>query len=200
MNTAQLPPLPEIPDELLPVTAAPLPPSLLKEIQALPEIPEIQGHAAREKTILAAIHSMSTESARRDASAEAASLRANPTPANIEKLKTIQPLESRIAAYEEQCRQLLQDQKRLRREAYEPRAKLVAYVAARLVEIRAEASAEESAVFEKHGLPFPESRAAAHFTRTLQGLIGELKRELETGYGPNLEKFLQGFGVTPASL
>jgi len=200
MKTTELPPMSEalsdvLRYELIPVVAAPLPASLLAEIQSAPELPALRQFAARENELIAAQGALSSFAAKADAAAETAALRENPTPANVEKLKSLPTLEARTAAYDEQARFLNNDQKRIRMEAREPRASLALRVAARFLELRDEAAADEAAVFQKHGLPVPESQVAPHYYRAAQEILRDLRSEFQAGVGFTLQRFLRGLGV-----
>jgi hypothetical protein len=200
MKTTELPAMSEalsdiLCQDLIPVVAAPLPASLRAEIKSAPELPALCQFAIRENELIVAQGALSSFAAKADAAAETAALRENPTPANVEKLKSLPPLAARIAAYDEQARFLSADQKRIRIEARELRASLALRVAARFVELRDAAAADEAAVFQKHGLPVPESQAAPHYYRAAQEILRDLQREFESGVGFTLQRFLQGLGV-----
>ena len=168
---AEAEPVPEVPPGLLQCDGVPYQKHIRSEIKTLaPELPDLTRLAERESRLLEAAAEFSDQKAREDHEAESRALRADPSPANIEKLKSIGSIEERRASYAVQYRGLHAEADKITREAM-PLVKAIGErLSRRLGELSREAAEEELAVFKKWGIAAPAPRVADHFTRIRQEL------------------------------
>ena len=172
MKTTTPETFPAVTPGLEPVHAAKYQDLISKEIPKLvPELPEIVRLSEREAQTLEAAAQFSQNAARHDYEQEAAALRNDPTPGNLERLKNIGSLADRIDNYTRQHRALEEDAERLRRQA----APLIKAASARLIvrigELAADAEREESEILAKWSIPATyQSRIRPHYTRAQQEL------------------------------
>jgi hypothetical protein len=136
-----------------------------------PELPEIVRLSEREAQILEAAEQFSQPAAREDYERETSTLRADPTPGNLERLKNIGSIAERIDNYHRQHRALEADAVKLRKQA----APLIKAASARLItrlgEKAEQAAREEAELIVKWGIPATyESRTRPHFVRAQQEL------------------------------
>lgn len=161
----------EVPPGLLQCAGVPYQRHIKSELKTLaPELPELTRLAEREARILEAANEFSEPKARADHEAESRALRADPSPENISKLKSIGSIEERRASYSVQYRGLRDEADKIAREAM-PLVKAISErLSRRLGELSREAVAEELAVFRKWGITDPSPRVCDHFTRVRQEL------------------------------
>ena len=163
--------MPNIEPGLTPVAAVKYGDVIRKDLAHIaPELPEITRAAARETEILQAAAEFTLQKAKEDFESESAALRAEPTPKNIAKLKSIGSLEQRQAAYDAQFYSLRTEAAKIYKSQRQAIENITARLCHRLAELRDQVAEEEAEVFKKWGLPVPPSRTADHFTRAQQEL------------------------------
>jgi len=165
-----------------------------KEIPKLvPELPEIVRLAEREAQTLEAAAQFSQSAARADYEQEAAALRNDPTPGNLERLKNIGSMADRIDNYR-QHHALDQDAVRIRKEAAPLIRKASGRLVQRLGEMADQAAKEEADVLAKWNIPatYP-SRARDHYERARQELAAYVQHQAEGRYHAKISDWLKRF-------
>ena len=166
-----------------------------KEIPKLvPELPEIVRLAEREAQTLEAAAQFSQSAAKHDYETEAAALRNDPTPGNLERLKNIGSLADRIDNYTRQHRALAEDAERLRRQAAPIIKSSSARLIKRLGELGDQAEREESELMAKWSIPSTyESRIRPHYTRAQQELAVYVRDQDEGRFHGTISSWLKRF-------
>lgn len=186
---------PSVPRVNIPVAPARFQPLIKKELGKLvPELAEIVRLAEREAQILAAAEQFTHIAARADYEAEAAALRADPTPGNLERLKNIGSMADRLDNYARQHRALDEDAASIRREA----APLIRQSSARIIkhlgEMADQAAREEAEVLEKWHIPAPyPSRSRDHYDRARQELAAFVRDQSEGRFHAAISSWLKRF-------
>jgi hypothetical protein len=169
--------LPHVPPIVIPVEAIKYGPLIKSDMKRLaPELPELARLAEQESRILAAADQFTTNKAREDHKKEATELAADPTPENLQRLKSIGSVEARMSNYAEQHSRLRSEAEKLRRQAADPIRSVSIRLLERLEELATSAESEERAVFEKWNVPTSfESRVRPHFIRAQQELAFQVR-------------------------
>jgi hypothetical protein len=161
----------EVPPGLLQCAGVPYQKHISAELKTIaPELGDLVKLAEREARILEAANEFSDPKAREDHEAESRALRADPSSANIAKLKAIGSIEERRASYAAQYRGLHAEADKIAREAMPMVMVISERLSRRLGDLSREAVAEELAVFRKWGIAEPTPRVGDHFMRVRQEL------------------------------
>jgi len=165
--------------------------NLKEPLSKLPAFEALCAAAREEMLIQEAKKRFSRPQAEADHEAATAELRKNPTPENLEALKTLGGLESRRRAYAEHEGALSEDIRSLRKKNL-PVLEEVTRIIIEVYLLRArEARAEIEAVFEKHKLPTPAPETIeAPFWNTARWHKHNLQLTRD-GYGMNFDQYIQ---------
>ena len=194
----QLPPLPYFAQGINPTTPAAYIEKIRADIPTIcPELSLLKELADREDNLAAAAGKFSAEEARAEHEAESAALRADPTPKHIEALKQLGSLQAKLEHYGAEARKLDGAALETRRQALPVISAATHRLAARIMELAAEARADEVRLFESWGIPAPEPcRIVSHVHRAVQEIVENLRRESLEGCpcGVGIRGFLRMLG------
>lgn len=193
-------PLPEIPNfGLCFIPAAPA--AYLERIrdeipQIAPELGELSALAIVEESYSQAAEKFSEGEAKSEHEAQSAELRSDPTPANIEKLKTLGSLAEKLGHFGAEYRKLQGAAFEVRKSGLPMIDAVTRRLCARLMALADEARADEIRLFSDWGLTAPEpSEITPHVHRAIQDIAENLRREsAELPHGVGIRGFLRMLG------
>jgi hypothetical protein len=187
---------PDLPRDLLEVAAAPMGAVLSEAIRNSKEFRELQDAAKEEAALIEVQRQFSRQAAIDDHNAEVEKLRSSPSPDNIAALKRSTTSDDRLQRYGLQHQAFGEKIAKLRKKSLPALQKLTRAIVDRILQIGAEAEAEEVALYSTRGLPSPAHSAIKdHCIRAAQELRDNLHFQERAGMGLRFEKFLNLFEI-----
>lgn len=189
MKTLSDLPLGTIPIELLPVSAAPFAETTGAVVSKMPELEELRKFAAEEDELLELQKKFSESAAREEHARRLDEAMDTRIPA---KIRAVGSEAEFVSVYNAGFRNLSKRILEIHAKALPALEAVTAEVAAILFKMREDAVSDFAQVFSSRGLPVPSASVVSdHYTRTLQELIENIRRERDTNLrGHRLSKFL----------
>lgn len=189
MKTLSDLPLGTIPIELLPVSAAPFAETTGPVVSKMPELEELRKLAAEEDELLELQKKFSEPAAREEHERRLDEAVHTKNPA---KIRAVGSEAEFVSVYNAGFRNLSKKILEIHAKALPALEAVTAEVATILFKMREDAVSDFAQVFSSRGLPVPSASVVSdHYTRALQELIENIRRERDTNLrGHRLSKFL----------